>query len=128
MDLSKLAPTDEGTPLEILHPSSNQPTGVKIWLSSKDSPAFRKLQNAIVDARLKASTGSGKRSTPTIAAIDGDTYRLLASVTKSWEGVEWNGAVLECTPENAVMLYEKIPWLKDQVDAFINERANFLGN
>ena len=53
---------------------------------------------------------------------------LTASVTVSWKGFELDGKDFPCTLENAKTLYDKFPFIREQVEFFISERKNFLGN
>lgn len=55
--------------------------------------------------------------------------RLLVACTISWEGIEWEGDPMECTPENVRKLYSnpQLGWLKRQVDRFIHSTGNYLG-
>jgi len=46
--------------------------------------------------------------------------------TLAWRGIVYEGEALECNPGNARRLYAALPWLREQVEAFIADRANFL--
>jgi hypothetical protein len=52
----------------------------------------------------------------------------MVKCTTAWDGVGYGGEdEIECTPANVLMLYTELPWLRDQVSAFIDDRTNFLG-
>lgn len=52
------------------------------------------------------------------------TIELLTACTASWN-LTWNGKQPECTPENVRKLYAEQPWIREQVDVFVGDRANF---
>lgn len=62
----------------------------------------------------------------TAEEIEESALRQLSICTVSWKGVKLDGQELECNPDNAYMLYSRLPWLKEQVDEFVGDRANFL--
>jgi hypothetical protein len=132
MDLSKLNSVDacdNGAVCEILHPATGEPIGAKITLAGIDSQIYRKAQRALSNKRLKQLVGRGVvNRTPTVEEFEYETIEMLAKCTLAWEGIVWEGKELQCNFENAKMLYTKLIWLRDQVDAFINDRANFLQN
>lgn len=124
-DFAKLKTGDKaekGSAMEVLHPVTLQPMGAKIFLAGFDSQRYRTAQNKMLNARMALK--GGRRITA--EEVDAQHINLLAAVTISWEGLEWNGEKLECTPENAKMLYSELPWLRDQASEFITDRANFL--
>jgi hypothetical protein len=53
-----------------------------------------------------------------------DRIDTAAACTAGWEFIEWEGAPLEFSLENARKLYT-INWLLEQVSSFILDRANF---
>ena len=130
MDLSKLNSVeacDNGAVYEVVHPTTGEPIGAKITLAGVDSQVYRKAQRALSNKRLKSTFNKGIVSkTPTMEEFEFETIDILAKCTLSWENVIWEGKELSCNYENAKMLYTNLIWLRDQVDAFINDRANFL--
>lgn len=93
-----------------------------ITLLGADSDAFRKAQNRNLNKRL------AKRNVKmTAEELEAETIDLLAGVTVSWEGFQGiDGQPIPCNAQNAVALYTKYPFIREQADRFINERANFL--
>lgn len=92
---------------------------ITITLRSRDSEAYRAAAHASADAYLR---GSRPRRADFLEA---DQIDLLAACTVEWDGVAFEGQIQPCTPENARKLYRMAPFLRDQVDAFIHNRANF---
>jgi hypothetical protein len=124
MDLTSLAVSSEGSVLTLTHPVTGADLPVKITLLGTDSPVFRKAQRAIVNRRLKQA----KKTTLTAEEIEAEGVDALVACTVSWEGVELDGKKLDCTPENIRRVYTdvRLPFIREQVDSFIAERANFM--
>lgn len=134
MDLSKLdttAAAETGAKLEVAHPATgarllqDDNTPVTVTLAGQDSDRFKKADRKISNRRL-ATSASGQRLKLTAEGIDSDSLERLVACTISWSGIGWGGGEKECTPENAREAYTKLPWLREQAEAFIGDRANFL--
>lgn len=132
MDLSQLvidSATDEGAKCEIFHPVTEQSFDPPIYITVAgiDSETYQKAQRDVANKRLKKAAGRGRiRLTTTAEEIEADQVELLARCTLGWENIDWEGKPYQCTLENARRLYLKAPWLREQVDLFIGDRANFL--
>ncbi len=122
--------SNEGFDVQIYHPGTNEDLGITIHVLGKDSDEFIKVSRAQSKKRLAKMTKGGFRNTSTVPVeeIDQDAIALLAACTKSWKGVIVDGKAVECTPENVAMIYERFPWIKEQVDTAIGDRANFIQN
>ena len=97
-----------------------KPTSIKIRVVGKDSKTFRRIEDAAALAYLeskgKSETGVAER---------------MAAMTLSWENVpdpreETYGEPLAFNKDNAKLFYEKAPFVLEQVNRFINDRANFM--
>lgn len=123
-DLASLDTTpraDAGAELELTHPVTGAPLGVTLTLAGVDSAAYRKAQAALTDKRL------GRRSGKlTAAELQRDGIELLARCTLAWSGVVVDGAEVACTADAARELYTRFVWIREQADAFVSERANYL--
>ena len=131
IDLSSIdtvAGANAGVDVQIYHPGTNEDLGITIRVLGKDSDEFQKISRAQSKKRMaKMSKGGGFRSANVpIEEIERDSLDLLAACTKSWAGVKLEGKDLECNAANAVMIYERFPWIKEQVDTAIGDRANFI--
>ena len=116
MKLSSLYTTDlhaDGAELEILD-GEDKPTGLFITVMGVDSQVFRdhakKQQKAYIE-----SLRSKKDFDDEDMSIDG----MVAAT------IGWSGTSEEFSPELCRELYTKAPYVKDQVDRFIADRANF---
>ena len=137
MDLSSLdtvSASAEGASLELRNPVSDavlrdEKSGepVTITLVGTDSRDYMKITHDIQNRRLGKRLGKGGRLKTTAEEIDADALELLVASTKSWQHIIVDGAELSFSAANARMLYTRFPWIKEQVDEFIADRSNFLG-
>ncbi len=100
---------------------------VTITLAGTDSARWRKAEDVIGNRRLKRAnprTGAGAGAKSMEEQRD-DRAFLLASVTLEWHGIVVNGQPWECSPEKAKELYLVAPFIAEQVDEFITDKANF---
>lgn len=129
-DLVKLAPSksSEGAVLTLVNPVNNTPIeGVTITLMGADSKEYQALRRKLQNARLRNVTSRGKMRV-TSEEIEDEALQLIVAATKGWTGVVIEGVEQPFTMENAKSLFTRFPWIREQVDEFINDRANFLGN
>src|SRR5512135_3668091 len=123
LDTSEAAET--GAVLEVLHPTENTPLGIRITLAGADSDIYRKFMYKATNKRVqRLKPGQGVPFTAEEQEENG--LDLLATCTLAWEGVVVDGEEIPCNKENAKELYRRFPWLKEQVDQFVGDRANFL--
>lgn len=97
---------------------------VRIKLLGMDAPTIKAKEREFMNRRLmknKVRVGSAEQ-------LEGEAIEMLVACTQSWEGFTRSGAVWPCTPANARELYSKPEWafIREQVNRFIGERANFL--
>ena len=125
--LDTVAGANAGFDVQIYHPSNNENLGITIHVIGRDSDEFKRVLWAQSKKRIAKMQKSGNRPGlfyPEDSERDG--LELLAACTKSWSGVIVKGKTLECTPDNVIMVYEQFPWIREQVDAAIGDRANFI--
>jgi hypothetical protein len=128
MDLSILDTSEaaeKGAVLEIMHPTENTLLGIQITLAGADSDLYRKIVNKNVNKRVQRMK-PGQSIPFTAEEQEESGLNLLASCTLAWDGVVVDGETVPCNKENAKELYRRFPWIREQVDLFIGDRANFL--
>lgn len=130
MDLKKLT-GDQTSTMDVRHPVSEEilrnenDEPISIELHSADSEVYRAELRKRQNKRLERSLKKGSKAL-TAEEIDRHTVEILAAVTADWSNIEWEGEALPFSHKNAVMLYESLPWLREQVDRFVTDRENFF--
>lgn len=124
LDTATLA--DEGVPMEVLTLDGtvlrdDAGNAVTITLLGADSAKVRNRQRMEIDKRLKR----GNRAKSSAAEIEENGIDLLAFCTVGWSGMKFKGEEVPFSADNARKLYTALPALRDQVDAFVGDRANF---
>jgi hypothetical protein len=98
---------------------------VTITLASKDSDRFQRALNAQREFRLKKAMDTGQQR-PSLEEIRAESVELIAASTLGWSGITVKGEAFQFSNENARELYRRLPWLLEQADTFVADRANFL--
>ena len=124
MDIAKLFGSiedqDKGKELNLLHPVTGEPTGMKLVIAGPDSRIQKDARFELADELRKISSyARGK-----LSAEDHDrlVVGMLAKCIISWEITE-NGKGLELKHVNAVRLLMAGTWVREQVDEFAASRA-----
>lgn len=128
--LSTAQKAEEGAILEVRHPTDDTKLGIKIRVVGQDSAIYRSFTNKQANAlRQKIIPGRGY-TPPTVEKDQEQTTDLLVACTLGWEGIVMNGQEYPFNLENARALYANpgFAWLREQVDKFIADRANFLAS
>lgn len=128
MDLSELDTVQEGVPLVVRNPGTNEPLTddegkpLILFLLSADSDSVRRAQRKVANERLQSGRG-----VPTVEEAEEKANQLLAQATTGISG-KWllEGKEVKFSQSVMVELYTRFPWLKRQADDFIHIRANFL--
>ena len=120
--------SNEGFNVRIFHPGTNEDLDISITVLGKDSDAFQKVSRAQNKKRMaKMQKGGFRNVSPVpIEEIEQDGIALLAACTTGWTGVIIEGKEVAFSTDNAVMVYERFPWIKEQIDVAIGDRANFI--
>lgn len=103
---------------------------ITITLKRGDSAEVQKFRNKILNARLRSVAHTGKMKFRDVELVQDEATDILVFCTVSWENVGLSGVELPCTPENARRLYDdaSLSFIRKQVDEFITDDGNFLGN
>lgn len=131
INIEKLA--EQGAILELEHPVSgdvlmqdkpNEKKPVTINVLGTDSKVWRNKQREYQRKRIASMQRNRKNADLTIS--DEDACELLAECTTGWDGIVISGKPVEFSKDAAYDLYMKFNWIREQVDAFMGDRANFL--
>ncbi len=132
----KVDKANEGADMFLLDPATGEKIKegdgyVTICLLGADSKVFVRGEHEATNERLKKTVGRRggiNRNALSSEKMDENKLDLLVKCTLSWNGMGENGNVLKCEESTVRRVYEMYPWIRDQVDDFINDRKNFLGN
>lgn len=126
MDLADLDLSGAAT-LQLRHPATgailtgDDGAPVTIALYGVDSGAYTEYRRALANKAVRRGT----KTQMTAEEYEDEALGLLAACTADWTGLELDGKPLPFTMSNAKMIYRRFAWLRDQVDTFIADRANF---
>lgn len=129
MDLNSLKPlmADDGAVLSLVHPETEEVIeGMTITLLGQDSKVYRKLQMGKQQAALNRMAKGKKAIDLDAEKLSEDSIEDLVKLTTAWTGFALDGKDLELTPDNARMVYNEWSWIKEQVQEFVGNRANFF--
>ena len=128
-DLNSLKPVmaDDGAILNIMHPETEEVIeGMTVTLLGQDSKIYRKLQLGKQQAALNRMAKGKKALDLDAEKLSEDSIDDLVKLTTAWSGFELDGSKLDCTPENVRKVYADWTWIKEQVQEFVANRANFF--
>ena len=128
IDLSKLdtsKASEDGVWCDIENPATGDQTGIRIKVLGMDSKAYKDQTRKVQDRNLK----KGFRGMKNLKSetLENNRIELICVCTIDWENIQYNGESVPCDFENKRWLYKEYPWIFDQVDEFIGDRGNFLG-
>jgi hypothetical protein len=126
MDLSEFdgltKAQDDGIEISIFHPKTGEEMDLKIKVAGPESAKQKRIRSIIMNDRLLKN----RNRRVTVTELEADALRISSASIISWENVVINGETVELTPENAEMVLKNYPFIRDQVDAAINDRALFI--
>lgn len=144
-DLDVINSSNEGFELRLLNPKTQAELNLCVTVLGKDSDVFRKLASDQNRKRLAKMTKGGAIRLGAVSAeeLDSDAVELLAACTVSWREVEgypavddpagtvkptWtiDGNEIVCTRATVISTYVRFPWIREQVEAAVGDRANFI--
>lgn len=117
-----LAAQEKGVEVNILHPKTGEDLGIQIIVAGPESERQTKVRNRVVNDRINRN----RNRKTTAAELDADALKLSAAAIISWSGVNIGETPLELTMANAEMLLKKYPWIREQVDVVVGDRAAFI--
>lgn len=121
---------DDAVRMPILHPTTQKPlldqNGVAAFIEvlSTESQAYRDRGRAETNARL-TRTASDR---PTAEEAEVEIGARFAVLVKDWHLVSPKTGLamnIPCTPVEIAELFSQPSWLRQQVDIFVSDRANF---
>ena len=115
---------EAGAELTLENPKTGELTEIVIHLVGSDAAVFRNKQKEI---QSKAISKLARGKTKGLEQTDDDECSLLAVSTLGWSGmVDSNNDEIKFSIAEAKAIYLKYPSIKEQVNSFIGDRANFF--
>ena len=131
MDLKLIKTLEEPTRLDIRHPATGEllkygkddSKTMHLLVFGRDSDTYRKHQRKLLDKRLKEQQ-KFRQIKMTAAQLEDEGIEQLAIVTVGG-AVFLDGKEVAIDQNNAAELYREYPWIREQVDAWVEDRGNF---
>ncbi len=118
-DLS--AKQEEGFDVEITHPKTGEHIGAVIRVAGPDSKRVRTARAIVVNERIEQ-----KIKKLSADRMEEESNRITAASIISWSGIQVAGKEFEYNKQNAFRLMTNYPFIREQLDAFVGDRANFI--
>jgi hypothetical protein len=99
-------------------------TDMEFKVLGSDSKLYRDKQRVIADKRF--SKGMLKKISS--AELEAEGLSLLTACVVDWSGVEDDSGLIECTPANVKQILKDNIWIREQIDAAVADRSNFITN
>lgn len=128
-NLDSVKACDDGAVLQLRHPTTDTPltnddgSPMTITMLGVDSPRYKQAVHARGNRRIQAATRTGRIST--MEAQEADGIDNLVAATIAWD-ITFKGEKPKFDPVAVGELYRTRPWVKEQVDRFVGDRANFM--
>jgi len=130
MDLSSLIPTTDTITVLLKHPvtedalTKDDGTEMSITVYAPHSKEYKAALHDQTNKRIQKAQKT-KKVTFTAEEIDLASVELIAKTTKEWDLI-FNKKPLKFSVAEATDLYQKLPWLKDQIVEAQEDYTSFL--
>ena len=130
MDLSTLLPTSDTITVILKHPVTDdvlmKDDGVEMSVTvyAPHSKEYKAAIHEQTNKRIQKAQ-KNKKITFTAEEIDLASVEMIAKTTKDWDLI-FNKKPLKFSVAEATDLYQKLPWLKDQVLEAQEDYTSFL--
>lgn len=133
MDIKQFEPTVDAVVMEVLDPVTRQPflkkdgSSITMKIYGFDNEEVQKTYRRLNNKRLAAVAKSGGRGIRiTSEEVEAEAIEKIAASIAGWSGFEEDGKEFPYNKSNAASLLKRLPWLRDQVEDFMNDRQNFI--
>lgn len=120
MDLADLftrSTAETGVEMKLLHPGTGE------VIKNEDGKEWVVTVAGTDSDRWKATIRTAARKR---GQSSDDGIETMSSLVIGWKNLVLNKEPLKFTPQAAIKLLTDYPWIRDQVNSFASERANFL--
>ena len=130
MDLMDLTPKTDLVVVTIKHPSTDEPlknedgSEMTITVYAPYSKEYKAVVHGIANKRLKAAQNK-KPTDYTMEELEAATLESLAKTTKEWN-ITYDGAKPKLTEAKAKEVYDKVFWIKAQIEGAVETSLDFM--
>lgn len=125
--------SDKGVDMVVTKLNSDEPLLAKngkpvtIIVLGPDSDVYRDISRTQVKKRLRQQADNKKIGDIDLEDIESEALAMMVSCTVGWKNVlDLEGKEIPFTAEGARSLYSNYPIVREQVDAFVVNRAHFI--
>lgn len=130
MDLFNYTSDKANIPTDVVikHPVTGEATDLVIQVVGLDSTAAQECLDRQQAIRFAEMTSGGEMVAPTFDPKQNrqQLLELLCACTTGWRNVEFDGEALAFTKENVLLVYDKVPAIRDQVNKATGSRKLFF--
>jgi hypothetical protein len=122
MDILDIKPTTVF--LDLKHPHSGEPVGIRVELQSLSSPAVRAVEKRIQNKALRSG-----RNGMNADKVERNTHEILSAAIVGWEfaeGVTLGGKKNPPCTEETKLEFVKHAWIAKQLDDRLGDDADFF--
>ena len=129
-DLLDLTPQSDIIVVTIKHPVSaevlknSDGSDMTITVYAPYSKEYKRVSYDIANKRLKAAQEKGKKDF-SLEDYEEASLESLARTTKEWN-ITYGGEIPEYSVEKAKQVYDKVFWIKSQVDEALEGSLSFM--
>lgn len=108
---------------------------VEFDVFGKDSAEYRRAVALVVAEDMRAKRGKAAKGDVSDAQIlqalddkNANTAKIMARAVFGVRGAEWEGKPIKPTYDELLRLFQKHPWVADQINDFVEDDADFLAH
>lgn len=122
---------EEGIEISIEDPNTREPIGMKVKVAGPDSQRVKTAQRAFLDRQLAKKRSNKMKATE----LEEEATLTLAAAVISWSSddggknadtIPLDGQRLPCTKANVLTVIRRFPFIREQIDAVVQDRADFF--
>ncbi len=125
--LDSIEAANKGAPVELYSPITGKDLNIRVFLVGRDSDTFKEASTEQNRRRIqKMSKGGFRPGNAPIDDSDKEGIALLAACTTGWENMLLEGKQVPFSRKAAIDIYTRFPWIKEQIDNAVGDRALFM--
>lgn len=121
--LDMAAAHEKGVRVQLRHPITDKPLPSFVTLRGDESAPVQAFLRGEINAQIRRNAKPDSEPQMIEDSIAAAVEKLVVA-TISWEGIEWAGEPMECTPDNCRKLYAQ-KWLREQLFKAVEAEGNF---